>query len=56
MMRSGDFLLTWKAADGSQGLGNALDYEVTYKREWESWEVRAEESGSPGLGYTRWGG
>ncbi|KFP10207.1 Cytokine receptor common subunit beta, partial [Egretta garzetta] len=38
MMRSGDFLLTWKAADGSQGLGNALDYEVTYKREWESWE------------------
>ncbi|XP_071585949.1 cytokine receptor common subunit beta isoform X3 [Heliangelus exortis] len=35
---SGDFLLTWKAADGSQGLGNALEYEVTYKREWESWE------------------
>ncbi|NXI42032.1 IL3RB protein, partial [Galbula dea] len=38
LMRSGDFLLTWQAADGSQGLGNALDYEVTYKREWESWE------------------
>ncbi|XP_074932461.1 cytokine receptor common subunit beta-like [Phalacrocorax aristotelis] len=37
-MTSGDFLLTWKAADGSQGLGNALEYEVTYKREWESWE------------------
>ncbi|NXX47757.1 IL3RB protein, partial [Tricholaema leucomelas] len=37
-MRSGDFLLTWEASDGSQGLGNALDYEVTYKREWESWE------------------
>ncbi|NXA28350.1 IL3RB protein, partial [Ibidorhyncha struthersii] len=40
-MRSGDFLLTWKAADGSQGLGNALEYEVTYKREWESWEKAA---------------
>ncbi|KAM6092751.1 cytokine receptor common subunit beta-like [Theristicus caerulescens] len=38
---SGDFLLTWKAADGSQGLGNALEYEVTYKREWESWEKAA---------------
>ncbi|NXU79868.1 IL3RB protein, partial [Oreotrochilus melanogaster] len=37
-LRSGDFLLTWKTADGSQGLGNALEYEVTYKREWESWE------------------
>ncbi|NXP75609.1 IL3RB protein, partial [Ramphastos sulfuratus] len=37
-VRSGDFLLTWEASDGSQGLGNALDYEVTYKREWESWE------------------
>ncbi|NXO79685.1 IL3RB protein, partial [Sitta europaea] len=37
-MASGDFLLTWKTADGSQGLGNAVDYEVTYKREWESWE------------------
>ncbi|NXW36507.1 IL3RB protein, partial [Phaetusa simplex] len=40
-MTSGDFLLTWKAADGSQGLGNALEYEVTYKREWESWEKAA---------------
>ncbi|NXR86124.1 IL3RB protein, partial [Hypocryptadius cinnamomeus] len=40
-MTSGDFLLTWKTADGSQGLGNALDYEVTYKREWESWEEAA---------------
>ncbi|NXD81302.1 IL3RB protein, partial [Halcyon senegalensis] len=38
LMSSGDFLLTWKAPDGSQGLGNALDYEVTYKRQWESWE------------------
>ncbi|XP_066176264.1 cytokine receptor common subunit beta [Sylvia atricapilla] len=37
-MTSGDFLLTWKTADGNQGLGNALDYEVTYKQEWESWE------------------
>ncbi|NXN16766.1 IL3RB protein, partial [Indicator maculatus] len=36
--RSGDFLLTWKTSDGSQGLGDALDYEVSYKREWESWE------------------
>ncbi|KAM6291556.1 cytokine receptor common subunit beta-like [Porphyrio hochstetteri] len=34
-------LLTWKAADGSQALGNALDYEVTYKRDWESWEKAA---------------
>ncbi|KAM6417741.1 cytokine receptor common subunit beta-like [Pluvialis apricaria] len=41
LMRSGDFLLTWKAADGSQGLGNALEYEVTYKWEWESWEKAA---------------
>ncbi|XP_031359569.1 cytokine receptor common subunit beta [Lonchura striata] len=40
-MTSGDFLLTWKTADGSQGLGNILDYEVTYKREWESWEEAA---------------
>ncbi|XP_058719624.1 cytokine receptor common subunit beta-like [Poecile atricapillus] len=40
-MTSGDFLLTWETADGSQGLGNALDYEVTYKREWESWEEAA---------------
>ncbi|XP_069712663.1 cytokine receptor common subunit beta-like [Phaenicophaeus curvirostris] len=38
LMRSGDFLLTWKAADGSQGLGSALEYEITYKRMWESWE------------------
>nr|XP_047904185.1 cytokine receptor common subunit beta-like [Anser cygnoides] len=38
---SGDFLLTWTAAEGSQGLGNALEYEVTYKREWESWEKAA---------------
>ncbi|NWZ62591.1 IL3RB protein, partial [Acrocephalus arundinaceus] len=37
-MISGDFLLTWKTADGNQGLGNALDYEVTYKQEWEPWE------------------
>ncbi|XP_053910131.1 cytokine receptor common subunit beta [Cuculus canorus] len=41
LMRSRDFLLTWKAADGSQGLGNALEYEVTYKRQWESWEKAA---------------
>ncbi|KAM6306939.1 cytokine receptor common subunit beta-like [Podargus strigoides] len=41
LMRSGDFLLTWKASDGTQGLGNALEYEVTYKREWESWEKSA---------------
>ncbi|NXG09250.1 IL3RB protein, partial [Sakesphorus luctuosus] len=41
LMTSGDFLLTWKTADGSQGLGNALEYEVTYKREWESWEGAA---------------
>ncbi|KAK2544102.1 hypothetical protein Q9966_002110 [Columba livia] len=39
LMTSGDFLLTWKAADGSQGLGNALEHEVTYKRDWESWEL-----------------
>ncbi|NXK90649.1 IL3RB protein, partial [Formicarius rufipectus] len=41
LMTSGDFLLTWKTPDGSQGLGNALEYEVTYKREWESWEGAA---------------
>ncbi|XP_021239504.1 cytokine receptor common subunit beta-like isoform X2 [Numida meleagris] len=38
---SGDFLLTWTAPDGSQGLSNALEYEVAYKREWESWEKAA---------------
>lgn len=38
---SGDFLLTWTAPDGSQGLGSALEYEVAYKREWESWEKAA---------------
>ncbi|KAM6302240.1 cytokine receptor common subunit beta isoform 2-T3 [Podargus strigoides] len=41
LMGSGDFLLTWKVADGTQGLGNAVEYEVTYKREWESWEKAA---------------
>ncbi|NWX70482.1 IL3RB protein, partial [Alca torda] len=41
LMTSGDFLLTWEAADRSQGLGNALEYEVTYKRKWESWEEAA---------------
>uniref|UniRef100_A0A8C3NLL7 Uncharacterized protein n=1 Tax=Geospiza parvula TaxID=87175 RepID=A0A8C3NLL7_GEOPR len=40
-MTSGDFLLTWQTASGSQGLGSALDYEVTYKRQWESWEEAA---------------
>ncbi|XP_050179698.1 neutrophil cytosol factor 4 isoform X1 [Myiozetetes cayanensis] len=40
-MTSGDFLLTWKTADGSQMLGSVLEYEVTYKREWESWEGAA---------------
>ncbi|NWI77284.1 IL3RB protein, partial [Dryoscopus gambensis] len=40
-MTSGDFLLTWETADGSQGFGNALEFEVTYKREWESWEEAA---------------
>ncbi|NXS95528.1 IL3RB protein, partial [Jacana jacana] len=41
LMASGDFWLTWEAADGNQGLGSALEYEVTYKREWESWEKAA---------------
>ncbi|XP_040450684.1 cytokine receptor common subunit beta [Falco naumanni] len=41
LTRSGGFLLTWRAADGIQGLGKALDYEVTYKRQWESWEKAA---------------
>lgn len=49
---SGDFFLTWTAAEGSQWLGNALEYEVTYKRDWESWEVRADELGCPDLGGT----
>ncbi|NWW81597.1 IL3RB protein, partial [Climacteris rufus] len=40
-LTSGDFLLTWETANGSQGLGNALEFEVTYKREWESWEEAA---------------
>uniref|UniRef100_A0A8C8VLX5 Colony stimulating factor 2 receptor subunit beta n=1 Tax=Pelusios castaneus TaxID=367368 RepID=A0A8C8VLX5_9SAUR len=38
---AGDFLLAWKAVGGRQGsqqLHNALEFEVTYKREWESWE------------------
>ncbi|NXT82271.1 IL3RB protein, partial [Zapornia atra] len=41
LMGSEAILLTWKAADGSQALGNALDYEVTYKQDWESWEKAA---------------
>ncbi|NXH30311.1 IL3RB protein, partial [Myiagra hebetior] len=41
LMTSGDFLLTWRTASGSQGLGDALEFEVTYKREWESWEEAA---------------
>ncbi|NWW54931.1 IL3RB protein, partial [Pedionomus torquatus] len=41
LMTSGDFLLTWKAAEGNQELSSALEYEVTYKREWESWEKAA---------------
>ncbi|NXP11133.1 IL3RB protein, partial [Thinocorus orbignyianus] len=41
LMTSGDFLLTWKAAEGNQGLGSVLEYEVVYKREWESWEKAA---------------
>ncbi|NXT69720.1 IL3RB protein, partial [Chaetops frenatus] len=41
LMTSGDFLLTWKTVDGGQELGNALEFEVTYKREWESWEGAA---------------
>ncbi|NWV72809.1 IL3RB protein, partial [Dasyornis broadbenti] len=40
-MASGDFSLTWKTPDGSQGLGSALEFEVSYKREWESWEEAA---------------
>lgn len=48
-------MLAWQTADGSQGLGSALDYEVTYKRQWESWEVRAEELSCPGLGCTNLG-
>ncbi|NXA94956.1 IL3RB protein, partial [Melanocharis versteri] len=40
-MTSGNFLLTWRTADGSHGLGNALEFEVTYKRKWESWEEAA---------------
>ncbi|NWS31250.1 IL3RB protein, partial [Polioptila caerulea] len=38
---SGDFLLTWAAAKGSQGLGSALDYELSYKRDWDSWQGAA---------------
>ncbi|NXF02612.1 IL3RB protein, partial [Smithornis capensis] len=38
LMTSGDFLLTWQKPDGNQELGNALEYEITYKQEWESWE------------------
>ncbi|NXH10504.1 IL3RB protein, partial [Bucco capensis] len=38
LLRSGDFLLSWQAAAGSQGLASVLDYEVTYKRDWEPWE------------------
>uniref|UniRef100_A0A7M4FQE1 Colony stimulating factor 2 receptor subunit beta n=1 Tax=Crocodylus porosus TaxID=8502 RepID=A0A7M4FQE1_CROPO len=36
----GDFLLAWEAAGGINGStwpDNILEYEVTYKRDWESW-------------------
>ncbi|KYO36381.1 cytokine receptor common subunit beta-like [Alligator mississippiensis] len=37
----GDFLLAWEAAGGINGStwpDSTLEYEVTYKRDWESWE------------------
>lgn len=49
-------MLTWQTSDGSQGLGDALDYEVSYKREWESWEVRVEKPSCPDLGHSLLGG
>uniref|UniRef100_A0A8C3T9F6 Colony stimulating factor 2 receptor subunit beta n=1 Tax=Chelydra serpentina TaxID=8475 RepID=A0A8C3T9F6_CHESE len=44
---AGDFLLAWEAAGERQGshlMYDALEFEVTYKREWESWEVVASAS------------
>ncbi|XP_050782270.1 cytokine receptor common subunit beta [Gopherus flavomarginatus] len=38
---AGDFLLAWEAAEGSKGnhwVHDELEFEVTYRREWESWE------------------
>uniref|UniRef100_A0A8C0FZQ0 Colony stimulating factor 2 receptor subunit beta n=1 Tax=Chelonoidis abingdonii TaxID=106734 RepID=A0A8C0FZQ0_CHEAB len=44
---AGDFLLAWEAAEGSKGshwVYDELEFEVTYRREWESWEVVANSS------------
>uniref|UniRef100_A0A8D0L7Y6 Colony stimulating factor 2 receptor subunit beta n=1 Tax=Sphenodon punctatus TaxID=8508 RepID=A0A8D0L7Y6_SPHPU len=38
---TGDFILSWKAATGtkrSQWFPQTLEFEVAYKRDWESWE------------------
>uniref|UniRef100_A0A452HJ19 Fibronectin type-III domain-containing protein n=1 Tax=Gopherus agassizii TaxID=38772 RepID=A0A452HJ19_9SAUR len=44
---AGDFLLAWEAAEESKGnhwVHDKLEFEVTYRREWESWEVVANSS------------
>ncbi|KAG6926178.1 colony stimulating factor 2 receptor beta common subunit [Chelydra serpentina] len=44
---AGDFLLAWEAAGERQGshlMYDALEFEVTYKREWESWEKSSSVS------------
>ncbi|XP_034633323.1 cytokine receptor common subunit beta [Trachemys scripta elegans] len=44
---AGDFLLSWEAAEGtneSHWVHDELEFEVTYKREWESWEKSSSVS------------
>ncbi|CAM4491056.1 unnamed protein product [Lepidochelys kempii] len=44
---AGNFLLAWEAAGerkGSHWVYDALEFEVTYKREWESWEKSSSVS------------
>uniref|UniRef100_K7FGH3 Colony stimulating factor 2 receptor beta common subunit n=1 Tax=Pelodiscus sinensis TaxID=13735 RepID=K7FGH3_PELSI len=43
----GDFFLAWEAAGGRKGSHwqhHALEFEVAYKREWESWEKSSSVS------------
>ncbi|XP_065253477.1 cytokine receptor common subunit beta-like [Emys orbicularis] len=44
---AGDFLLSWEAAEGtneSHWVHDELEFEVTYRRKWESWEKSSSVS------------
>lgn len=39
LIEGGHFQLEWEAGDGLNLLDEVLDFEVSYKRIWEHWEV-----------------